>query len=187
MLPLLLREFEVRSIHRHPVASEAVPGVEWVEGDVARIRDWTPVLRDVQVVVNLAWYRWARPRRFEELYGGLRGLLTAAIDAKVHRFLQLSVPAAPLRMERELPYLRWKRRFDRELTDSGLSYAIVRPTLLFGPGDVLLSVMLRMVRRYPFFPMFGDGSFRVNPLAVADLARQIRKLAGSSTVGQFDL
>ncbi|MCI4318985.1 MAG: NAD(P)H-binding protein [Thermoplasmata archaeon] len=187
LLPLLLREFDVRSIHRHPVASEAVPGVEWVEGDVARLRDWTPVLRDVQVVVNLAWYRWARPRRFEELYGGLRGLLTAAIDAKVHRFLQLSVPAAPLRMERELPYLRWKRRFDQELTDSGLSYAIVRPTLLFGPGDVLLSVMLRMVRRYPFFPMFGDGSFRVNPLAVADLARQIRKLAGSSTVGQFDL
>jgi NADH dehydrogenase len=186
-LPLLLRDFDVRSVHRHPVASEAAPGVEWIPGDAATLDDWRPIVREVDVVVNLAWYRWAKPRKFEELYGGLHRLLQASVEAKVARFLQLSVPPAPEKMERELPYLRWKRRFDQELAASGLSYAIVRPTLLFGPGDVLLSVMLRTVRRYSLLPMFGDGSYRVNPFAVADLVRLLSVLTLNDTAGVLDV
>jgi nucleoside-diphosphate-sugar epimerase len=187
LLPHLLREFDVRSVHRTPVTSESVPGVEWIPGDAATVDDWRPLVRDVEVVVNLAWYRWAKPRHFESLYEGLHRLLRAAVDARVTRFLQLSVPPAPERMERELPYLRWKRRFDQELAASGLSYAIVRPTLLFGPGDVLLSVMFRTIRRYSLLPMFGDGSYRVNPFAVSDLVRLLAGLTRDGTVGPVDV
>jgi uncharacterized protein YbjT (DUF2867 family) len=50
--------------------------------------------------------------------------------------------------------------------------------MLFGPGDKLLSVMLRTAARWHRLPMFGDGKYRVSPIAVRDLARIVRREAG---------
>ncbi|MGC2034287.1 MAG: hypothetical protein WA761_02435, partial [Thermoplasmata archaeon] len=80
-----------------------------------------------------------------------------------------------------------KRQFDRAVVESGLSHRVIRSSMLFGPRDVLLSVMLRSMDRYPVFPMFGDGQYHVNPLAVADLARVLRLEAASSEEGTIDV
>jgi uncharacterized protein YbjT (DUF2867 family) len=182
LLPELSGPYQVRSLHRHPVAMEARAGVEWVVGDVARVNDWGPLLRGADAVVNLAWYRWGNATRFRRLAAGLLQLIDAARRAGIDRFLQVSVPPAPPSLERGLPYLAEKRRVDRALVESGLSYRIFRPTMLFGPGDRLLGVMLRLMHRYPLFPMFGDGRYHVSPLAVTDLARGIRQeLPGRSS------
>lgn len=186
VLPELLPHFRIRSVHRHPAHNEG-PEVEWVRADVKAVDDWSPILRDVQVVLNLAWYRWQSEAVFRSLGDGLRRLVDAAVRAPVQRFLQVSVPPAPPSMETSLPYLFYKRQVDSSVEKSGLSYRIVRPTMLFGPGDVLLGVMFRLMRRYPFFPMFGDGKYHVSPIAVTDLARAIRQEAQASAVGTVDL
>jgi NADH dehydrogenase len=161
--------------------------VEWIAGDVAEPVDWGTALGGVDVVLNLAWYRWGSEERFRRLHAGLRRLLEAAAGSSVRRFLQLSVPPAPAALEKGLPYLAYKRRFDRDLEASGLPYRIVRPTMLFGRGDVLLTVMMREIDRYPFFPMFGDGSYHLSPLAVSDLAYLLRREAEGSSVGTIDV
>ncbi|MGC2289877.1 MAG: NAD(P)H-binding protein [Thermoplasmata archaeon] len=186
VLPELQPHFQIRSVHRHLAENEGA-SVEWVRADVNEVNDWAPLLDDVQVVLNLAWYRWGSETTFGALHNGLRRLLAAAVRARTPRFLQVSVPPAPASMEANLPYLVYKRRFDASLAGSGLSFRIVRPTMLFGPGDVLLGVMLRLMRRYPFFPMFGDGSYHVSPLAVSDLARVLRREAQGSDRGTLDL
>lgn len=186
VLPVLGQDFRIRSVHRHPAPDEG-PHVEWVRADVKSLVDWAPVLDEVDVVLNLAWYRWESESAFRSLHDGLRRLLDAAVRSKVRRFLQVSVPPAPALLEEGLPYLVFKRRFDSALQGSGLSYRIVRPTLLFGPGDVLLSVMFRLMRRYPLFPMFGDGAYHVSPVAVSDLARVLRREAQGSDSGILDL
>lgn len=186
VLPELLPHFRIRSIHRHLAVNEG-SAVEWVRADVKAVEDWAPLLVDVQVVLNLAWYRWDSEDAFRTLHDGLRRLLGAAVRARVSRFLQVSVPAAPASIETALPYLVYKRRFDAALEASGLSYRIVRPTMLFGPGDVLLGVMMRLMRRYPVFPMFGDGSYHVSPVAVVDLARVLLGEARGSGRGILDL
>jgi uncharacterized protein YbjT (DUF2867 family) len=187
----LLREISgrywIRSVHRRSVPEEDRTAIEWIRGDVAEISDWGSIVRDVDIVVNLAWYRWARPRAFESLYGGLHRLLSAATEAGVRRFVQVSVPPAPAHLENSLPYLIFKRRFDQELLSSGVSHAILRPSMLFGHGDVLLTVMLRSIQRYPFFPMFGDGSYRLSPLAVTDFARILRGFIENDRQGVFEL
>jgi uncharacterized protein YbjT (DUF2867 family) len=185
-LPELLTRFRIRSVHRHPASNEG-PEVEWVRADAKTIDDWTPLLEDVQVVLNLAWYRWDSEANFRTLHDGLSRLVHAAARARVRRFLQMSVPPAPPNMEATLPYLAYKRRVDAAVAESGLSYRIVRATMLFGPGDVLLSVMFRLMRRYPWFPMFGDGAYHVSPLSVSDLARVLRREAEGSEVGTLDL
>ena len=175
----ILTEFssthQVVSLHRHPSPGEATAGAEFVPGDVGSIQDWSPFLRDVDLIVNVTWYRPGRSRLFRPVTEGLLRLVTAADQAKIPRFVHISVPDAPATMETDLPYLSGKRQVDRAIEASGLDYAIVRPTMLFGPRDVLLTVMLRTIRRYHLFPMFGDGEYHVSPISVTDLASILRR------------
>jgi uncharacterized protein YbjT (DUF2867 family) len=96
----------------------------------------------------------------------------------VGRFVQISVPVATAHIETTLPYMVRKREVDRLLAASGVPFSIVRPTMLFGPEDKLLTVMLRTMARWHRFPMFGDGTYHVSPIAVRDLARIVRREAG---------
>jgi NADH dehydrogenase len=187
LLPELLDSFQVRSVHRHPIPAEVRAGVEWIPADIGHVPDWSPYLEGVDVVVTLAWYRWARPGQFRRLYQGLHQLLEATRATGRARIVHLSVPPAPPDLESGLPYLAYKRAFDREVAASGLSYRILRPSLLFGRGDRLLGVMLRLMRRYRLFPMFGDGAYHVSPLAVEDLASVLRDEAVGRGSGTLDL
>ncbi|HYA10924.1 MAG TPA: NAD(P)H-binding protein [Thermoplasmata archaeon] len=171
------RDHRIRSVHRRPTGTEATAKVDVRPLDVAADLDWGPYLDGVDTVLNLAWYRQARRRRFVRLADGLVRLVRAAEAAGVRRFVHVSVPDAPPRLETDLPYLAQKRRVDRTVEASRLDYVIVRPTMLFGPRDVLLSVMLRTMRRYHRFPMFGDGEYHVSPVSVTDVASVLRREA----------
>ncbi len=175
----VLEEFSgdhaIRSVHRHEAPGESAAGVRWIRSDVADVKDWAPLLDGVDVVLTLAWYRQGSARRFRRLASGLVGLIAAAEHAGVGRFAHVSVPDAPEAMERRLPYLAFKRTVDRALASSRLAYTIVRPSMLFGAGDKLLTVMLRTMARYRRFPMFGQGDYHVSPLAARDLARILRR------------
>lgn len=178
----LLEEFalthRIRSLHRHASPHEAAAGVEWRSADAAAVMEWGPWLREVDLVVNVAWYRTGSDRRFRPLAEGLERLIRACEAAEVRRFVHLSVPKAPPSIERRLPYMVRKREVDRALAASGLSYVTLRPTMLFAPRDVLLTVMLRTMARWHRFPMFGDGEYHVSPIAASDLARIVRREAG---------
>jgi len=175
----ILEEFgadrTIRSLHPHRAPGEASAGVEWVPGDVGDQTDWSPLLQDVDTVLNVAWYRTGSLRRFRPLANGLKRLIDASEAAGIRRFLHVSVPSAPSDLETDLPYLALKREVDRTLAESHLAYAIVRPTMLFGPRDKLLSVMLRTAQRYHRLPLFGTGEYHVSPLAARDLARILRR------------
>jgi NADH dehydrogenase len=187
----VLQEFlpthQIRSLHRHPSAREQAARVEWLPADVSDFDGWDAALKGVEVVINVAWYRWGSPRAFRGLSDGLIRMLAAAKRHGQVRLLQVSVPAAPPQLESGLPYLRYKRQFDRAVIESGLSHRILRSSMLFGPRDVLLSVMLRTMDRYPVFPMFADGNYHVNPLAAADLARVLHLEAGGSEEGTVEV
>jgi uncharacterized protein YbjT (DUF2867 family) len=180
----LLEEFrtdhEIRSLHRHRFPAEETLGVEWIPHDVATVSDWRPVLKDVDVVVNVTWYRFGPDRRFRPLAEGLLRLVGACTEVGGLRFVQISVPPAPAALETGLPYLVRKREVDAAIARSGLPYTILRPTMLFGPGDKLLTVMLRTARRWHRLPLFGEGEYHVSPIAVRDLARIVRREADTA-------
>jgi len=185
----ILQEFapdwNIRSLHRHRAPEETAPAVQWIPDDVARVADWRPVLEGVDVVLTVAWYRAGSDRRFRPLTEGLLRLISAARSTPIRRFVHLSVPLATPEIETGLPYMRRKREVDRALVASGLPYSILQPTMLFGPRDKLLTVMLRTIARWHRFPMFGDGEYHVSPIAVRDLARIVRReaaLGGPRTV-----
>lgn len=78
------------------------------------------------------------------------GLLKAAKEAGVTHFVQLSAICVQKPL---LAFQHAKLAFEKELMDSGLTYAIVRPTAFFKS----LSGQLARVQKGKSFLMFGDG------------------------------
>ena len=123
------------------------------------------------VLYNTYWIRFGRGcTSFDQAVENSKLLFDAAANAGVERIVQFSVAnACP---ESRLPYFRGKGQVEVILECSGLSYAIIRPTLVFGDGDLLLNNMAWALRRFPVFPVYGKGDYAVQPIYAGDLAAQ---------------
>ena len=82
--------------------------------------------------------------------------------------------------ESGLPYFRAKAQVEDMLEGLGVPYAVIRPTLVFGVGDLLLNNMAWALRRFPVFPLYGSGNYPVQPVYAENLAAQAVE-AGSGT------
>ena len=115
--------------------------------------------------------RFGRGRTtFDQAVENSRLLFDAAAKAGVGRIVHFSVANAST--ESRLLYFRGKGQVEEMLTGMGIPYAIIRPTLVFGAGDLLLNNMAWALRRFPVFPVFGSGDYRVQPIYAEDLAAQ---------------
>jgi uncharacterized protein YbjT (DUF2867 family) len=52
---------------------------------------------------------------------------------------------------------------------------MIRPAVMFGPGDAFIAPLLKMLRVLPIFPMFGRGQTRLQPAYVEDVAEAIAR------------
>ena len=95
-------------------------------------------------------------------------LVDAARRAGVRRVVHVSV-ANPDRSS-PFPYFRGKAQTEDVVRESGLSHAIVRPTLVFGPEDVLVNNIAWGLRHVPLFLVPGDGRYDVQLVSVRDTA-----------------
>ncbi len=123
------------------------------------------------VLYNTYWIRFGRGwNTFDQAVKNTKVLFDAAADAGVRRVVHFSVANASV--ESRLPYFRSKGQVEEILKASGMSCAIIRPTLVFGEGDLLLNNMAWALRRFPVFPVFENGDYRVQPIYAGDLAAQ---------------
>ena len=130
----------------------------------------TETLRDVEVLYNTYWVRFNHDKfnHADAVQNTLR-LFKAAKDAGVERVVHVSITNAD--ESSHLEYFHGKGILERSLRESGLSYAILRPAVLFGPEDILINNIAWALRHFPFFGVFGDGSYHVQPIFVDDLAK----------------
>ena len=136
-------------------------------------------MEGVGVLYNTYWIRFGRGRNtFEQAVENSRVLFQAARQAGVGRIVHFSVANASTKSR--LPYFRGKGQVEEIIKCSGLSHAVIRPTLVFGEGDLLLNNMAWALRRFPVFPVFGRGDYPVQPIYAEDLAAQAVE-AGSRT------
>ena len=95
-------------------------------------------------------------------------LFSAAKSAGVQRIIHVSITNPS--EDSPLEYFRGKAHLERALKSLGLSYAILRPAVLFGHDDILINNIAWILRHFPLFPIPGDGSYRLQPIYVEDLA-----------------
>ena len=166
---LLERGEEVITLTGHPNRPDPFGGkvkVYPLDFDEASM---THSLQGVDVLVNTYWVRFdkgknTQPRAVENT----RKLVNAAKAAGVKRMVHISItnPSA----ESHLPYFWGKAANEKAVIESGMSYAILRPTVLVGYEDILVNNIAYLLRRFPFFLLPGDGSYKLQPVHVDDLA-----------------
>ncbi|SVA25005.1 uncharacterized protein METZ01_LOCUS77859 [marine metagenome] len=130
-------------------------------------------LRGADVLYNTYWVRYNHHTKsfdHEIATENCNIMFEAAIEAGVRRVVHFSV-AHPNQAPR-WSYFRGKVVSERSLRDCGISYAIIRPTVLFG-GDrnILVNNIAWMLRYIPIFGIFGLGNYPLQPVHVSDVAR----------------
>ena len=129
----------------------------------------TESLKDVEVLYNTYWVRFGHGgTTHADAVRNTKVLFEAAKRAGVSRIVHVSVANAD--EHSKLAYYSGKGLVERELKALGLSYAIVRPALLFGKGSVLINNIAWTLRHMPVFALFGSGEYRVRPVYVDDAA-----------------
>ena len=126
-------------------------------------------LAGVEVLYNTYWVRFNHKLfRHADAVQNTLTLFDAARRAGVRRIVHVSITNPS--EDSPLEYFSGKARLERALIESGLSYAILRPTVLFGKEDILINNIAWLLRHLPLFGVFGDGSYRLQPIYVDDLA-----------------
>ncbi|MFN8527686.1 MAG: NAD(P)H-binding protein [Anaerolineae bacterium] len=127
-------------------------------------------LRGVDVLHNTYWVRFNHQKfTHHTAVENTLKLFDAAKRAGVRRIVHVSITNP--NEQSPFEYFRGKGRLERALKESGLSYAILRPAVLFGGSDILINNIAWMLRHLPVFGVFGDGRYRLQPIHVDDLAR----------------
>ena len=169
---LLDQGVRVRTLTRSPNAED--PLADHVEAAPLDFSDPDGLSRSMQgagVFYNTYWIRYAHGRiTFDLAVENTRTLFEAAKRAGVGRIVHFSV--TNVSSGSGLPYFRGKAQVEDMLVGLGIPYAIIRPTLVFGVGDLLLNNMAWALRRFPVFPVYGNGDYPVQPVYVEDLAAQ---------------
>lgn len=120
----------------------------------------TQILRGTSTLVNTYWVRFPHGgSTFEKAVQNTRTLITAAKDAGVQRIVHVSI--ANPSMDSPLGYYRGKAELERAVMESGLSFTILRPTVIFGAEDILINNIAWFVRGFPAFAIPGDGLYAV--------------------------
>jgi len=127
-------------------------------------------LRGASVLYNTYWVRFNHTEfKHAVAVENTLKLFDAAKQAGVRRVVHVSITNPS--EDSPLEYFSGKARLERALRESGLSYAILRPTVLFGKEDVLVNNIAWMLRRLPIIGVFGEGDYRLQPIYVDDLAK----------------
>ena len=163
---------QVRTLTHHP--DRVHPLQARVQALPYRFKDpvaLAPSLEGITTLYNTYWVRFERGRTtFANAVANSRALFEAARRAGVARIVHVSI--ANPSIDSPLPYYRGKALVEQVLAESGVPYAVVRPTFLFGAGrDILANNIAWILRRMPLFVVPGDGRYLVQPIHVDDLAR----------------
>lgn len=174
----VLPDTRVRGMSRSPEVARKrldLPNLEWVRGEVTEPSTLPEALKDADAIVSAVQfegYPVENPKKgltFERVdLGGTVALLDAAKKAGVRRFIYISGAAAD--EDAAHPGFRAKGRAERAIRESGLTWTIFRPSLVYGSEDKVLNGFARLLKFAPAFGVPGTGLQKVQPVLVDDLA-----------------
>lgn len=126
-------------------------------------------LEGVGTLYNTYWVRFPYgDMTYDKAVENSTKLIDAAEKAGVKRIVHISIANASY--DSTLPYYRCKAELEDYIKDSRLTYAIIRPTVLFGKEDILINNIAWLLRHFPVFGIPGTGEYGIQPVHVEDVA-----------------
>lgn len=148
-------------------------GAELVPCDLARGPVPAEALRGCDAIVNLAGIkREEGTQTFEAVHvAATHRLLAAAHEAGIRRFVHVSVVCS--RPDARSPYHDTKWRAEEAVRGSALDTTVLRPGVIYGPGDDMVTHLVKMIRFAALFPVVGRGDSVLQPVDVRDVAEAV--------------
>lgn len=161
---------EVRTLTNHLNRSNPFGArVKAFNYDFDRPERLAETLRGIDTVYSTYWVRYPfAGLTFEKAVENSRVLFNAAKKAGVRRIVHVSI-ANPSKTS-SLAYYSGKAVVEEALLETGVSHAILRPTVIFGKEDILINNIAWMIRHFPIFVVPGNGQYNIQPIYVEDFA-----------------
>jgi uncharacterized protein YbjT (DUF2867 family) len=171
----------VRAIVRDADKAHALKdiGVDVVKGDVSDIDSLEKATTGIERIVHLVGIiQETAGATFQSVHvDGTRNLLDAARKSGVRHFFYQS--ALGTRPNAKSEYHKTKWAAEELVRASGISFTILRPSLIYGPGDQFTIRLSEMIRLSPVLPIIGSGRSKVQPIYIDDVATCIVKAVTS--------
>ncbi len=177
---LLDHGFEVRAASRHPERGAQVfrnrsSRLEVVKADVGDDRSVISAVAGAFAVVNaVSLYVERGSDTFRSVH-----VEAAARVAKhsrgsgVQRLAHVSGIGADAQSHSS--YIRSRGEGESAVRAAFSEATIIRPAVMFGPDDAFLIPLMKMLRLFPVFPMFGRGQTALQPSYVEDFGEAIAR------------
>src|SRR6266550_7696363 len=175
---LRCREFPVRIASRHPDREHRQfgpddPHLQSVEANIHDERSVADALAGAYGVVNaVSLYVEHGQQTFHSVHvESAQRVAAQAHRAGVERLVHVSgIGADPASQSR---YIRTRGEGELVVGAAFADARIIRPAVMFGPDDAFLTIILKLLRQLPIYPMFGRGLMRLQPAYVEDVAAAI--------------
>ena len=185
--------YTVRVASRHPnrglsIFPYASSRIESVYGDINDDGSVAAVCSGVWAAVNaVSLYVERGKDTFQSVHvGAAERVARLARQAGVERFVHVSGIGADARSTS--PYIRSRGQGEEAVLKAFPSATLLRPAVMFGPGDAFLMPLLAMLRRVPVFPIFGNGQTKLQPAYVEDVGEaSVRVLQSPSSHPIYEL
>lgn len=189
---LRAREHDVRALVRDPGRAGRLEswGCEIVEGDLTNVESLRRAAAGVDAVVHLVAIIHGRAEDFRRVMEqGTRDLLAAASAADVRRFVLMSALGTSEENRDLVPYFHAKWEMEQAVRAGGIEHVVLRPSFVFGRDGGILPMLVRQVRWSPVTPVVGDGTQRLQPIWVEDVAEVFARAVEqpAATGGTFEL
>lgn len=126
-------------------------------------------LQNATTLYNTYWIRFPYGQiTFDKAIENTKTLIKACEEAGVRKIVHISVTNAS--EDSPIPYFRGKGIIEKAIINSNLSYAIIRPAIIFGLDDILINNIAWFLRRFPIFAIPGTGNYRLQPIFAKDIA-----------------
>ena len=174
---------KVRAVTRTPAKAQSLAdlGAEVVPGEIDDPASLEAAAQGCDRVIHLVGIiQEGRGFTFRSVHvEGTRNVLDAAKKAGIGHFVYQS--AVGSREGAKSQYHRTKWEAENLVRASGIPYTILRPSLIYGPGDLFTIRISEMIKVSPVLPVIGTGRSKIQPIFIDDVVECLRKIVTSES------
>lgn len=166
----------------------AQEGIDIHHGDITDAASLVGAMEGCDAVIHLVGIIREFPKRgvtFKRMHViGTENVLEAAEEQGVNRYLHMSSNGT--RERSSTGYHRTKWQAEEMVRNSTLDWTIFRPSLIFAPGSEFVHMLSEVIRKLPVVPVIGDGRYRMQPVALQEVASSfVKALEIPETIGKL--
>lgn len=142
-----------------------------IQADLLDVQKYSSQLKECDTIVHFAaatGKKVTKQAYFDVNVLGTKVLVTEAQRVGVERILHFSTIAVKYPDKSHYYYAQSKEDSEKAVIASGLSYTILRPTIVIGENGPVWNSLSRLAR-LPVIPLFGGGKAKFQPIYLDDL------------------